>query len=462
MITKTSDLAEYFRDHVGPVFCTPSKVLLHRYPQLEDMLGMVVPFRSGEQQNLISVDWSGDKAYEGACLIYDFMSDDNVLHQLDELNIIKPGNDIPQLADDRWVGYDWTPSKRGDIVAISHHMLSNGHSSQQNVYSQLDQMIGVVTDRCETNKEQLMVTFSKDTWSKIINVPVQLLVKLPPLFKPKGSKVNANMSNKAAEFKVGDVVKVSPSFSEDNYIGLIGIVKEVMFDQNGTLFQPYSYLVNLDTLPNRCLALTEGEGSLDLSVTWRIKECHLDEWDEKVSDKPHLSQFRANNNRDVVYVPQKKKLATVIMKTGARKSVGQGLELEVKVLQEDEKMSISCRDVDYNWEPDVLLSTLSDSVLCLGVEEDNRNPNEIDTRAYIYLFNNHSDVGKRVEQRVLLGSVKTRKAILKKFGRAIMSGKLTHPWQVHRYLRPDSLGLFFSLFKAGEYIKEVGLFANAD
>ena len=106
---------------------------------------------------------------------------------------------------------------------------------------------------------------------------------------------------------------------------------------------------------------------------------------------------------------------------------------------------------------------LSDSFVCLGIEQDERNPNVgAQQYVYMYVFDYAKDVSKYVKYRILLGTLLKKKSITKKFARALLSKKLVHPWQVYRYLQKNSLGYFYHLFTASEYIQKAGDFCYAE
>ncbi len=459
-ITKHS-LVLYFKKHVGPVFCKPTRDLLHRYPKMAGMFGMIIPFTK-DSQHLIEVDWSLDKDFEAVGDLYPNIKNPSTAFTIEEIEAIRPGTDIPQEIDNRYTSHSWKPKNRGDYVAISDVVLNKcGHVSQKTAYASLEHIVGVVTDKCEGAFNQVMVTFVENNRSRIINVSTALLMKLPVKFKPQGCK---EIVMEKSKFKVCDIVQISLAISDEKFSGLIGIVDKVILDPKAvSQYNAYTYKVCLDTLPNRNLSLTDGECGEDdikLNEVITVREAHLNEWDEKISDKAYLALYRTHYKRSRVWVPSRNELGEVSVKNHPKKSLGTGMTLNVKILKDKKDIVISCRDIDYNWDPDVLSSALSSGVTMLGVEEDKRNPNEIESKVYIYLFDSMGDVGKMVKYRILLGTINRRKSLMKKFTTALMESKLKHPWQIHRYLLPKSLGHFYQVFEAYGYITSVGHFEN--
>ena len=108
-------------------------------------------------------------------------------------------------------------------------------------------------------------------------------------------------------------------------------------------------------------------------------------------------------------------------------------------------------------------AVLADSFICLGVEEDDRNPNvTAQQNVYMYCFDYAKDVGKHAQYRILLGTLLKKPATCKKFTRALLTQKLTHPWHVHRYLKQRSLGNFYQLMSAREWVEKIGEFTHAE
>jgi hypothetical protein len=248
-------------------------------------------------------------------------------------------------------------------------------------------------------------------------------------------------------------------------MGLVAVVEKVHEVEPKAGFKTTSdweYTVDFDLLPNRNLSICEGEnGHADIITVTRLKERDLDEWDEKVSDKPYFGLHRAHSKRANVWVPHKKNFGHVKTKSSPKKSLGEGIKIKVEIDGGHHEMT--CRDVDYRWDPDALRAVLSDSFICLGVEEDDRNPNiTAQQNVYMYVFDYAKDVGKYVQYRILLGTLLKKPATCKKFARALFTEKLTHPWHVHRYLKQKSLGYFYQLMTAKEWIDKIGEFTYAE
>jgi hypothetical protein len=159
-------------------------------------------------------------------------------------------------------------------------------------------------------------------------------------------------------------------------------------------------------------------------------------------------------------------MGRVDMKSNAKKSLADGINIKVNLL--DEKGNIcksrntTCRNVDHIWDSGVLTEIAKISAITLGVEEDKRNPNEVCSKVYLYVFDNKDQVGKFLKFRILLGTLVKRKSIVKKFAKALLKGNLAHPWQIKRYLCPDSLGHFYSIFNANEWLTNAGQFVHSD
>lgn len=437
---------------------------------------MVIPTKT-EKQLLLEVDWSLDCNWEHVSDTYPLLYE-TTRYTWNELNILNPMEDIPQMADERFKIHDWEPSKRGDVVCISRYTYANKKREilapgAVGAYTSLLPMVGVIADRCDNGSDRLMVNFHGEGVTKIINMPKKLLVKLPSRYKTlipaEKEKVKSkhnfgsmnSSSSRKPKFELGDVVRISSSVTNEDYMGLIGVVNAIHTNPpKGSYAQEtYEYSVDLDMLPNRNLALVMGEKN-SLEKMKRFREFDLDEWDERISDKPHLAMYRQKYERSQVWVRHMQQLGTVKGESRPSKSLLNGVKIKVKVRSQE--IETSCRMLDYVWDVDALTAVLSDGFVSLGVEEDKRNPNEKVTSVYLYVFELAKDVGKRVKNRILLGELKPTKKNVKRFSRTFLTGQLHHPWQVHRYLEKDSLGAIYALYTADDYLKQIGEFYYAE
>ena len=262
--------------------------------------------------------------------------------------------------------------------------------------------------------------------------------------------------------KLDDIVRVSASVMDEEYMGLLGVVTAIHVKpaQQSYAKDTFEYSVDLDVLPNRNVTLILGEKTTAITQMRRFREFDLDEWDEKVTDKAHLGMFRQRNKRDKVWVLDLQGEASIEGESKPKKSLAHGMSIKVK--HDGAKYETSCRNLDYKWDIDALTAAMSDGFIALGVEEDQRNPNEKGTWAYLYVFELAKDVGKRVKYRVLLGQINPKRSNVKKFAKSLLTGKLKHPWHVYRYLMKDTLGFFYSIYSADDYLKEVGEFYDVE
>jgi hypothetical protein len=211
------------------------------------------------------------------------------------------------------------------------------------------------------------------------------------------------------------------------------------------------------------LSLTEEKEKGPTCINQNFREWDLDEWDESISDKAFLSLFRCKCSK--LWIPSYKCFGEVQLKSNPTKSINDGISVEVLPdLENAKKIKLFCRDLDYNWNKELLFEALKTSQLTIGCEEEVKNPNEKHTNIYIYLFHQLFDsketIGRYLRYRILLGTLLKRKSLVKKFLSSLIANKLNHPWQVKRYLSKKSLGRFYNMFSTNEYLKEISLFKN--
>ena len=463
-----SEIKKYFEKHVGPVFCEPSSSLLHMYKKMEGMIGIIHPLVNQTSQ-LLEVDWSLDPQWHTVCGLYPSL--ENMSYASGELNIIRPGADIPQMCDLRYA-HDWRPSKLGDVVCVSHHRFSDLYNvcpEQAIPYSTLLGKLGVVVEKHGPTEGSAMVTFTGQDDSEVVNIPSDLLIHLPNSFRPTQNRKKETVATQYSRdtkrmprYNKGDTVRISTSYDDEQMIGLLAKVYDVCEVQVEGYHggYRYDYTLDFDLLPNRNLALCEsGIADVISCLTCDVQEKHLEKWNEKVSDKPYFGMYKIHSSRDEVWVRHFRELGTVDIRSNPDKSVAEGMDISVKV--DDVKSKMSCRDVDYKYDPDVLLNELGQSFVHLGVEKDSRNPNiPEETHVYLYAFKKNTDLGSKLHLRILLGSLITRKSTQKKFVRALLGGKLYHPWSVLRYLQLTSLGYIYKITDASSYIEKAGNFVK--
>ena len=353
---RLEELRTYFKTNVGPVFCTPSANLLHRYALMHDLIGIVKPLtpwqiKSGAR--LLNVDWSLNTCWNEMVDHYSLSADTS--YSIQDIDIIKPGADVPQIAYEKFKGWNWNPCKLGTVVCISGPRLKAYALSYPTIaqeYAKLAMYVGVIVEKCDNVQKSAMVSFSLEDASKIINVPIEVLFKLPESFRPTKyeKKADEKVASKA-KFSVGQIVRVGSSVIDETFMGLLGMVRTIHeTEPSGFSTMPnWEYTVDFDLLPNRNLSLCEGEsGNTDIITTKRLKERILDEWDEKVSDKPYFGLYRAYAKRDKVWVPHKNGTGTVKVTGYPTKSLSEGMNIEVRMDDDPaNKFNMSCRDVDY-------------------------------------------------------------------------------------------------------------------
>ena len=477
-----SELQEYFRENVGPLFCHPTANLLHTNRKMTGMVGIVRPITYGTK---IKVDWSIDKDWKEVSSFYLNLNADTE-YLLSDLSIELPGtetnpNTIPQDVDDR-CKFDWRPNKRGQIVCIGDVRWTNFSTAtpSRGRLKELKSWIGIIIDKCDdTYDEWVTVTFFRQSYTKTTNVPTDMLVRLPKTFKPKSQephnqdaakarhkeintvpKPRSNVAPKNAKFTKGDIVVTSPSGPVDDFHGLIGIVEtthktEPRGDYGVTTYQ---YDINFDTLPNRNLSLVRGEGTKEFCIKRRLREFDLTKWDVSVSDRAHLNIYRVHAQRDKVWSLELQKECQVVAKSDQKITKEHGLETTIT----GGKRKITCRDMDYLWNSEALTGTLATMHTGLGIEQDERNPNKPETHLYIYAFEFGPDVGKYVKYRVYLGNLLKQKSKVKKFEKSLKNGKIRNPFQIRRYLKLKSLGHFYQVCKAPQYGEMVSDFVGTE
>jgi len=460
-------LKNYFKENIGPIFCKPSQHLLFRYKRMEGMIGIVKPCYDNYS---IEVDWSLDPKWEDVNSFYtSFMTE----YSIRDLQIFTLGQDIPQEVDERY-DFDWTPSKLGHVVCIADKKFKDLEEDCpifSETYTKYRNKIGLVIDKIPnlSLSDYIMITFTDKNESSIINIPTRLLTRLPDSFRPAEKKKIATVIKPPLhkpDYELGQIVRVNSSVQDESFMGLLGFIKEIHelpiigFQTNHS----YEYTVDFNTLPNRNLSLCEGENGMadnGILILKKLPERQLSKWDEKISDKSYFGLYRLHNKREKVWVPCLQKEGTVHSTSAPKKSLGEGMSIKVKIDKFNHELS--CRDVDYKYDPDALLSVLSDNFVDLGIEEDKRNPNiPKQTLIYIYVFETINDIGKNVKFRILLGELLKRKSVQKKFTRSMISGKISHPWQIRRYLKPDSLGYLYEILNAKDYLKKVVGFCGGE
>ena len=465
-------LETYFQNDIGPVFCTPSTDLIYRHKKFTGMLGIIRPKYC--KSNLISVDWTLNKDWKSLVALTPTMG--TMKFTLDELNIIKPGEDIPQMADTEYPTWNWRPDARGQCVAISDcrwRLLAEKHPAVANSYTELRKLTGVVVEKQNKNDLTLMVSFVKgEKGSHIVNVPREILLKLPasfrPVDKPKVVVTQPDYTPKP-KHEVGDVVRVSTSTDNgDQYLGLVGIVSAIDRQEREGLgycganaYSDYVYTLNMDTLPNRCLSLCEGEGKKDMLQPIKVKQYGMEAWDARICDKAYLINYNRSNKREYVWIKDGQVRGEVASRGTPKQTLDSGVEISVMADDTTTTETITCRDVDYLWEPDALRAVLEDGFVTVGVEEEKYNPNDPTThKVYIYVFNLAKDFGQHVSYKVLLGTLVSTPSKKKKFFKSLANFKITHPWAIKRYLKNNSLGYFYQIFDIAEYINNIGYFSR--
>ncbi len=475
---KATALKEYFKTNVGPVFCRPSKGLIHTYQQMAGLIGVIHPMtaeavRNGSQ--LFFVDWTLNPKWESLATLYSSLEKTKFgLHEIDIINFRYLGIGIPGSVNEAYGNYSWKPKKLGDVVCISDIEFTKWEAIAPKLakpFIPIKHMIGVVVEKCDNIVNQTMVSFRCNEEVKVTNVPTDLLMRLPESFRSINTTkatqpIVSTMSKNKAKFKIGQTVRISQSVKDENFMGLLGLVHkvhEILPPEGGfKTLSRWEYDIDFDLLPNRNLSLCIGEStepSDTLTIT-TLRECDLDTWDEKISDKGYFGLYRVYGKRDCVWVPHHKQLGKVDVRFNAKKSLNEGMKIEVRINNED--FTMSCRDVDYKYDPDALKEILSISYICLGFEKENRNPNiKSQQNVYMYVFDYLNDIGKYVRCRILLGTLASKASVLRDFNKALLANKLKHPWQIRRYLQVGSLGYFYQLFTANEYLETVSEFHYA-
>lgn len=457
------ELIDFFKKSIGPVFCVPSRKLLNVHPKMIGMVGMVVPF-TNPVCKLVKVDWSLNKKWPEVSSFNASLS--ITQYMMEELHFIKPGSDIPNVIDECY-DWKWNEFKTGDLVCISHFKL-NTQASLYSAHSVLANIVGVVVDKCDNPSDtSLIVSFiHSGLHCRIVNVEKDLLIRLPEKFRPEGTekaKMNAIDYSRNTlgqpKFTIGETVRMTPPASDETYVGLIGVVKKVQKNNTFSAYShEYEYVVDFNTLPNRNLSLCIEE-NLELNKDVIVKSHDLDAWDERISDRPYFASYKKTNKRDVAWLPEEQSIVELDFKSNAPKSIWEGIKVDAK--WEKHSKRVSCRDVDYIWGADKLSNILENSTLTIGIEEDKRNPNEIHTKIYLYIFSSKDEIGKFLKFKILLGVLEKRKSIVKKFAKTLIANKFTHPWQIRRYLSPSSLGYLYRIFYADEWLKKFRKFEYA-
>ncbi len=472
-VSTIDELHAYFRTNVGPLFCHPTENMLHRFRKMTGMVGVVHPITTGHK---IKVDWSIDKDWKEVSNFYMTLNKDTEF-MLADISVELPGSDsfpntIPQVVDTR-SKFDWRPNKQGHVVCIGDIRWTN-YTNATPSRARLEELkgwVGIIIDRCDDSDEFVTVSFYRQTYSKTTNVPVDMLVRLPKSFRPEAktphnqdaaqaAHKNLNtgrQTHKKAKFAKGDVVTSVPTGPLDAFHGLIGIVEEVHQSDPSSDYgtTSFTYDVNFDTLPNRNQSLTEGEGVHEFCVKKRIREFDLKAWNIEISDRAFLDSYRVTAKRNTVWSVELQEECKVDTKSDLKKSKEFGVETVIK----GGKKKITCRNMDYVWDGEGLITMLATMLTGLGLEHDTRTPDKPETRVYLYTFEFEPDVGKYIKYRILLGNLLKQKSKVKKFEKSLKNGKLRNPFQVRRYLKIKSLGHFYQVCSAARYKRDVSDFA---
>lgn len=458
------DVQEFFAYHAGPVFCVAGPGAIHAYSKLGESVGILHPVRNDKFAGYvidwtISKNWLDLKAYYPSLNIHPFM--------VEEIHILGPLlDDIPQLVDDL-SAWDWRVSGEGQEVIIHPARMNDNVATWKVVLP----YVGLVR---HFGHNLCTVAFDAQSHNtKIRNIPTDSLIRVPSSFRkhlhapkielpepmqktPVHSLPPYKPPKKEPKYKTGDIVKGTGSLKDDEFVGMIGVVVSVMekAEDRSTSFsvQPsFIYKVNFDTLPNRSMSLCSGENDLYLSIR-TCSEYEIDNHNVRITEKAHLLAFKTIQNREDVWVMDRRCEGRVYISNMLKdKSIADGAMVEVETDKSKGKFTVSCRDIDYLYNTEKLYTELS---LCdhlsLAIEPDSRDPNNPESRCYIYGTANNNP--NRIHLRVLLGCLSKSKKVRARLGKALTENTIEHPWQVHRYLRKKRMGYFYEIMEAKQYL----------
>jgi hypothetical protein len=448
------DLEQFFTKHAGPAFCIAAPGALHTYPLLKDSVGLVHPVRRDKYAG-VRVDWTISKNWHKIKMAYQDIAKHPFL--IEELSILGPlTDDIPQMVDEL-SDWDWQVTSQDQEVVI--------HPARMNSYgawAKVSPYVGIVSTFGHHKDDELsVVSFAtSENHRKMLNVETSSLIRVPPSFKqylydtekPTNVANTVHKSYKKPKYIKGDVVKGTSSMKDDDFTGLIGIVEKVFQVQPTANFHynvSFEYEINFDTVPNRSLSLCEGENEAYLSVR-RCTEYEIEEHNQQLTEKPHLMTYKSILDREKVWIMPRQCVGEINIKSNPKdKTVAEGLLLEAKTEKSNGKFNVACRDIDYLYDKEKLYVELATcSSVGLAIEPDERDPNNKESRCYIYGYKEDC----KVHLRILLGCLRRNKNAKARLGKALTEGRIEHPWQLHRYLRKRRLGHFYEIIQAKEYL----------
>ena len=454
------ELWDQFQKTIGPVFCTPTRRLLGRYPEMVGYVGMVKPLVAVDSSYL-RIDWSLNAGYFQLLMNKPYAKDSG--WSLDDVTILPMNKGIPEIAHKTYKTWSFDSDfRRQDIVCISLPKLLK-HYQTKGKYSEYHNLIGVVTECNNPRDGYTQVSFIGKGYTVVGNIDTKVLVKLPQSFKPveipqknyaTGVGFNVGVSYKAKpKYTIGSIVRVSSTSRFDSYIGLAGVIKAVKESQVG--HSSYYYTINFNTLANRNLSLIEGEEKTIVGEE-EMAQWDLEEWNPNISDRPDLLGYYPKFQRDQAWSPEFKRKVKLHTKISTTKSVETGLEFDIEV--DKVKIPATCRDIDYIWDKSILFEVLKVSTLSIGIEDDRNNPNEPRSRVYIYVFDSLDSYKKVIKYKIYLGELSRRPSLFKRFVKHYINKQFSHPWQILRYLNVKSVGYLYQIFNATEWSKDISKF----
>lgn len=446
-------IANFIQHSSAPIFAKLSRGDASSvYLDLKQKTGILVPIPGST--NSFHIDYSWRKDWHRIKAMYPGIETAKVTWR--SLSIMSKMGDIPpeaiNNASTEFRGF--VPKALNDIVTINPHKLEDSRrirTISEAQYKHLRSFVpqcGVVT---KVDGSTILTSWKRpgsNTYA-IYNVPIHLLIKVPETFrsfaltvdKPEKQEEKKQVfsgNKKQAKYKVGDVVRGTNSAKDKNYTGLVGIVRGV-HEEDKNYTTDWYYDVDWNTLITRAQLLCEGEPT-ELKLQTRMREWDLDGFNLGITSMPQLAIYEAQGNRDSLWSCRHQ--ADCVVETKTYPNLDNDGQMIFPIQVADKKFKVRHYELDYLYDRERVLEVLNHTRWTTLAYE----PYNDETWAFLYIG---LDDDLTIHYRFKLGRITNTPSMKKKFEKFMMN--IAHPWQIHRYLQPKSLGRFYDIVEAREY-----------
>ena len=429
-----NEVKKHYATSKFPIFAKLAKEKSTMYPSYKNKWLIIEPV--GEDALRCNVDSSWNANITGYHHV-------DVLVAPKDITYLEPG-EIPEEAE----GY-FKSFHVGCTVTIDTRQFSK----QSLIPEKYSKLVGRITS---IKDDKAMVTFkSAENHINKIKLRTVFLIRLPSSFAKYAPPMSINVATTTSttvskpthkvgfKFKVGDTVRctIHNNLKIKNLIGKV--VKLKSEESAGTT---KLYEVDFDNIYNRSLALC-GKDKFEIPEIHEVKQWDLDHFNTCSCQIPqHLV---AQNWEEEHYhggwscVHQE----VVVVDSTTIPNVNEEKEIIFKVkFKNGDYAYLPHTDIDYFYNRTKLITALEEAENIVLATECFSEEEEI---VFLYIMDKDSE-NPKVKYRIRLGIISDTPSLYKKYLK--FKPRIKHPWQVKRYLKKNSLGIFFKLIKCEAYL----------